>query len=190
MEVSSSGRTESLRGATARGTGPHQVVIGHVDAGKSTLMGHLLYDTGNVSQRIMHKHEQESKKLGKSSFMYAWVLDETGEERERGITMDVGSTRFETAKKEVRKSIPAQAFYTLPPPHQITTMTTISTGSRWRTIVSRPPTPRNGSTTVPKGNKVCPNFSPTIATSKKKTTMSWRLRRVAKARHTRGAIRR
>uniref|UniRef100_A0A182HSK0 Uncharacterized protein n=1 Tax=Anopheles arabiensis TaxID=7173 RepID=A0A182HSK0_ANOAR len=79
----------------------HMVVIGHVDAGKSTLMGHLLYDTGNVSQRIMHKHEQESKKLGKSSFMYAWVLDETGEERERGITMDVGSTRFETAKKEI-----------------------------------------------------------------------------------------
>uniref|UniRef100_A0A182JG83 Uncharacterized protein n=1 Tax=Anopheles atroparvus TaxID=41427 RepID=A0A182JG83_ANOAO len=79
----------------------HMVVIGHVDAGKSTLMGHLLYDTGNVSQRIMHKHEQESKKLGKQSFMYAWVLDETGEERERGITMDVGSTRFETATKEI-----------------------------------------------------------------------------------------
>lgn len=79
----------------------HMVVIGHVDAGKSTLMGHLLYDTGNVSQRVMHKHEQESKKLGKQSFMYAWVLDETGEERERGITMDVGSTRFETETKEI-----------------------------------------------------------------------------------------
>uniref|UniRef100_A0A182QBA3 Tr-type G domain-containing protein n=1 Tax=Anopheles farauti TaxID=69004 RepID=A0A182QBA3_9DIPT len=79
----------------------HLVVIGHVDAGKSTLMGHLLYDTGNVSQRVMHKHEQESKKLGKLSFMYAWVLDETGEERERGITMDVGSTRFETTTKEI-----------------------------------------------------------------------------------------
>uniref|UniRef100_A0A2M4A8K3 Putative elongation factor 1 alpha n=1 Tax=Anopheles triannulatus TaxID=58253 RepID=A0A2M4A8K3_9DIPT len=79
----------------------HMVVIGHVDAGKSTLMGHLLYDTGNVPQRVMHKHEQESKKLGKQSFMYAWVLDETGEERERGITMDVGCTRFDTATKEV-----------------------------------------------------------------------------------------
>lgn len=62
----------------------HMIVIGHVDAGKSTLMGHLLFDTGNVSQRIMHKHEQESKKMGKQSFMYAWVLDETGEERARG----------------------------------------------------------------------------------------------------------
>ncbi|KAH8365694.1 hypothetical protein KR093_003512 [Drosophila rubida] len=79
----------------------HMIVIGHVDAGKSTLMGHLLYDTGNVSQRVMHKHEQESKKLGKQSFMYAWVLDETGEERARGITMDVGQSRIETATKIV-----------------------------------------------------------------------------------------
>ncbi|XP_030372270.1 HBS1-like protein [Scaptodrosophila lebanonensis] len=79
----------------------HMIVIGHVDAGKSTLMGHLLYDTGNVSQRVMHKHEQESKKLGKQSFMYAWVLDETGEERARGITMDVGQSRIETESKIV-----------------------------------------------------------------------------------------
>lgn len=79
----------------------HLVVIGHVDAGKSTLMGHLLCDLGNVSQKVMHKNEQESKKIGKQSFMYAWVLDETGEERARGITMDVGSSRFETATKQV-----------------------------------------------------------------------------------------
>ncbi|EDV96752.1 HBS1-like protein [Drosophila grimshawi] len=79
----------------------HMIVIGHVDAGKSTLMGHMLYDTGNVSQRVMHKHEQESKKLGKQSFMYAWVLDETGEERARGITMDVGQSRIETKSKIV-----------------------------------------------------------------------------------------
>lgn len=56
-------------------------ISGHVDAGKSTLMGHLLYQLGNVNQRAMHKYEQESKKLGKSSFAYAWVLDETEEER-------------------------------------------------------------------------------------------------------------
>lgn len=59
------------------------VVIGHVDAGKSTLMGHMLYLLGNVNKRTMHKYEQESKKAGKASFAYAWVLDETGEERER-----------------------------------------------------------------------------------------------------------
>ncbi|XP_043932214.1 HBS1-like protein isoform X1 [Protopterus annectens] len=77
------------------------VVIGHVDAGKSTLMGHLLYLTGNVNKRTMHKYEQESKKAGKASFAYAWVLDETGEERERGVTMDVGMTKFETKTKVI-----------------------------------------------------------------------------------------
>lgn len=49
----------------------------------------------------MHKFEQESRKLGKQSFMYAWVLDETGEERSRGITMDVGRSQFETKTKLV-----------------------------------------------------------------------------------------
>ncbi|XP_051515313.1 HBS1-like protein isoform X2 [Myxocyprinus asiaticus] len=72
------------------------VVIGHVDAGKSTLMGHVLYLLGNVNKRTMHKYEQEAKKAGKASFAYAWVLDETGEERDRGVTMDVGMTKFET----------------------------------------------------------------------------------------------
>lgn len=83
----------------------HLVVIGHVDAGKSTMMGHLLYDLGNVPQRVMHKYEQESKKMGKQSFMYAWVLDETGEERNRGITMDCGFQRFETPTKQVRHQV-------------------------------------------------------------------------------------
>ncbi|XP_054618229.1 HBS1-like protein isoform X2 [Dunckerocampus dactyliophorus] len=77
------------------------VVIGHVDAGKSTLMGHLLYLLGNVNKRTMHKYETESKKAGKASFAYAWVLDETGEERDRGVTMDVGMTKFETTSKVV-----------------------------------------------------------------------------------------
>uniref|UniRef100_A0A8C5BES2 HBS1-like protein n=1 Tax=Gadus morhua TaxID=8049 RepID=A0A8C5BES2_GADMO len=77
------------------------VVIGHVDAGKSTLMGHLLFLLGHVNQRTMHKYEQESKKAGKASFAYAWVLDETGEERDRGVTMDVGMTKFETDSKVV-----------------------------------------------------------------------------------------
>lgn len=54
-----------------------------MDAGKSTLMGHLLYLLGHVNKRTMHKYEQESKKAGKASFAYAWVLDETGEERDR-----------------------------------------------------------------------------------------------------------
>ncbi|CAN8001923.1 unnamed protein product, partial [Ixodes hexagonus] len=77
------------------------VVIGHVDAGKSTLMGHLLYRLGCVQKKQMHKYEQDSKKLGKASFMYAWVLDETMEERNRGITMDVAQAKFETPARSI-----------------------------------------------------------------------------------------
>ncbi|XP_012279500.1 HBS1-like protein [Orussus abietinus] len=77
------------------------VVVGHVDAGKSTLLGRLLCDLGQIPSRVMHKHQQESKKIGKQSFAYAWVLDETGEERERGITMDVGHSKFETETKNI-----------------------------------------------------------------------------------------
>lgn len=77
------------------------VVIGHVDAGKSTLMGRLLVDMGYVSQKAMHRNEQDSKKMGKSSFLYAWVLDETEEERSRGITMDVAQSKFETSNRKV-----------------------------------------------------------------------------------------
>ncbi|KAH1010471.1 protein HBS1 [Dendroctonus ponderosae] len=79
----------------------YMVVIGHVDAGKSTLMGRLLCELGQVNKKTMHKYEQESKKVGKQSFMYAWVLDEAGEERNRGITMDVGRHSFETKNKEI-----------------------------------------------------------------------------------------
>ena len=57
--------------------------LGHVDAGKSTLMGHLLFLLGEVSDKVMNKYERESQKIGKSSFKFAWALDETAEERER-----------------------------------------------------------------------------------------------------------
>ncbi|KAK2181185.1 hypothetical protein NP493_407g03006 [Ridgeia piscesae] len=79
----------------------NMVVIGHVDAGKSTLMGHVLYQLGFVNKKTMHKYEQESRKLGKASFAYAWVLDETDEERSRGVTMDVAQTRFETKSRVI-----------------------------------------------------------------------------------------
>lgn len=79
----------------------HLVVVGHVDAGKSTLLGRLLCDIGQVSSKLIHKYQQESKKIGKQSFVYAWVLDETGEERERGITMDIGHSKFETEIKSI-----------------------------------------------------------------------------------------
>ncbi|EPS41099.1 hypothetical protein H072_4950 [Dactylellina haptotyla CBS 200.50] len=74
------------------------VVIGHVDAGKSTLMGRLLYDSGVVDERTIQKYKQEAEKIGKSSFALAWVLDQTGEERARGVTIDIAVNAFETEK--------------------------------------------------------------------------------------------
>lgn len=55
--------------------GVSMVTIGHVDAGKSTIMGHMLYKLGYVTKRVMHKYEKESKEVGKSSFAFAWVMD-------------------------------------------------------------------------------------------------------------------
>eukprot|EP00466_Bigelowiella_natans_P018041 jgi/Bigna1/40734/e_gw1.45.51.1 len=77
------------------------VVIGHVDAGKSTLMGHLLVKLGRVDQRTMRKYKKESAQMGKGSFSFAWVLDGHQEERERGITVDVATTHFSTKNREV-----------------------------------------------------------------------------------------
>ena len=75
------------------------VVIGHVDAGKSTLMGRLLYEYGAVSSSEMHKMKKQAASSGKGSFAFAWVLDVHGEERERGITVDVSSHYLETAHR-------------------------------------------------------------------------------------------
>ena len=74
------------------------VVIGHVDAGKSTLVGHLLYKIGYVTKKEISKFEQESKKEGKSSFALAWVMDENASERSRGVTMEISEKYFETDK--------------------------------------------------------------------------------------------
>jgi elongation factor 1-alpha len=74
------------------------VVIGHVDAGKSTTTGHLIYKCGGIDKRTIEKFEKESKDMGKSSFKYAWVLDKLKAERERGITIDIALWKFETEK--------------------------------------------------------------------------------------------
>ena len=67
------------------------VVIGHVDAGKSTTTGHLIYKCGGIDQRTIQKFEKEAEEMGKASFKYAWVLDKLKAERERGITIDIAS---------------------------------------------------------------------------------------------------
>jgi elongation factor 1-alpha len=74
------------------------VVIGHVDAGKSTTTGHLIYKCGGIDKRTIEKFEKEATEMGKSSFKYAWVLDKLKAERERGITIDISLWKFETPK--------------------------------------------------------------------------------------------
>lgn len=70
------------------------VVVGHVDAGKSTLFGRLLYDLGNIDERSMQKLRKESEKMQKASFAFAWAMDSSTEERERGVTIDVATNSF------------------------------------------------------------------------------------------------
>jgi len=77
------------------------VVIGHVDSGKSTSTGHLIYKCGGIDKRTIEKFEKEAAEMGKGSFKYAWVLDKLKAERERGITIDIALWKFETTKFEV-----------------------------------------------------------------------------------------
>jgi len=74
------------------------VIIGHVDAGKSTTTGHLIYKCGGIDKRTIEKYEKEAAEMGKSSFKYAWVLDNLKAERERGITIDIALWKFESPK--------------------------------------------------------------------------------------------
>jgi len=74
------------------------VIIGHVDHGKSTTIGHLFYLTGTIDDRTAKGYEEEAKKMGKETFKFAWVLDKLKEERERGLTIDVAYLKFETPK--------------------------------------------------------------------------------------------
>jgi elongation factor 1-alpha len=80
---------------------PHMnlVVVGHVDNGKSTIVGHLLVDMGVIDQRTIDAFAKESEATGKGdTFKYAWVLDSIKDERERGITIDLAFQKFETSK--------------------------------------------------------------------------------------------
>lgn len=72
------------------------IVIGHVDSGKSTTIGRLLYDLGIVDSRTLNKLTRDAELAGKGSFSLAWVMDQTPEERSRGVTIDIVQTQFET----------------------------------------------------------------------------------------------
>ncbi|MEM2873821.1 MAG: GTP-binding protein, partial [Nitrososphaerales archaeon] len=75
------------------------VICGHVDHGKSTAMGHFLYDLGVVDARTIEEYAKESEKTGAGdTFKFAWVLDRLKDERERGVTIDLAFQKFETDK--------------------------------------------------------------------------------------------
>ncbi len=74
------------------------VFIGHVDSGKSTSVGRILYETGAVSEQVLNRLKDEAAKVGKATFEFAFVMDALKEERERGVTIDIAHREFETPK--------------------------------------------------------------------------------------------
>ena len=74
------------------------VFIGHVDHGKSTTVGRLMFDSGNVSEQEMRKLKEKAENLGKGGFEFAFVMDNLKEEQERGVTIDLAHKKFETDK--------------------------------------------------------------------------------------------
>lgn len=74
------------------------VFIGHVDSGKSTSVGRVLYETGAITEQALKKLKDEAEKLGKATFEFAYVMDTVKEERERGLTIDVSHKEFKTQK--------------------------------------------------------------------------------------------
>lgn len=79
---------------------PHLNLIftGHVDHGKSTTVGRILYDTGAIDENTMRKLKEEAAKLGKATFEFAFAMDQLKEERERGVTIDIAHKDFHTQK--------------------------------------------------------------------------------------------
>jgi len=76
------------------------VFIGHVDAGKSTMGGHILFLTGMVDKRTLEKYEKEAREVNRESWYLSWALDTGKEERAKGKTVEVGKAHFETDKRK------------------------------------------------------------------------------------------
>jgi elongation factor 1-alpha len=74
------------------------VVIGHVNSGKSTTTGHLIYKLGGIDNHDIERFEKEAAEMNKRSFKYVWVLDKLKAERERGMAIDIALWKFETTK--------------------------------------------------------------------------------------------
>jgi elongation factor 1-alpha len=74
------------------------VFIGHVDHGKSTTVGRLLFESGAIGEQEIRKLKEKAKELGKAGFEFAFVMDQVKEEQERGLTIDLAYKKFETSK--------------------------------------------------------------------------------------------
>merc|ERR1711966_230170 len=74
------------------------VICGHVDSGKSTTTGRLLFELGGIPEREMQKLKEEAERLGKGSFAFAFYMDTQKDERERGVTIKCTTKEFFTAK--------------------------------------------------------------------------------------------
>lgn len=77
------------------------VFVGHVDAGKSTTVGRMMFDGGAVSEQEMKKLKEEAQKNGKAGFEFAYVMDNIKEERERGVTIDLSYKKLMTEKYQI-----------------------------------------------------------------------------------------
>lgn len=93
---------EALKKMAVRKKTISLVFIGHVDAGKSTTGGHILYLAGKIDKRTLDKYERESKEKNKESWYLSWALDSNPEERERGKTIEVAHASFETERYQVQ----------------------------------------------------------------------------------------
>ena len=76
------------------------IFVGHVDHGKSTTVGRLLYDSGVIDEQTLRKLREKAQELGKAGFEFAFVMDQLKEERERGLTIDLAHRKFSTSKYE------------------------------------------------------------------------------------------
>ncbi|MBN2368282.1 translation elongation factor EF-1 subunit alpha [Candidatus Woesearchaeota archaeon] len=78
----------------------NMVVIGHIDHGKSTTVGRLMFDSGNIPEQQLRKFKEMAEAHGKGGWEFAYVMDNLKEERERGITIDLAHKKFDTPKYE------------------------------------------------------------------------------------------
>src|SRR3989338_1812871 len=76
------------------------VFVGHVDHGKSTTVGRLLFDGGTIDEQTMKKLTEKAEELGKKGFEFAFIMDNLKEERERGVTIDLSHKKFVTKNYE------------------------------------------------------------------------------------------